>query len=302
MFHKLAVLGSPGTGKSTMGLSYPSVEHHCWGSSENTTALNFIGRTDILPHKQFDWYETLKPEERAKFTEEKVTELEIAQLTKVGRARNVTRYRRYLYGLKDALLNKTRPELQTVFLDNLTPFAQEFEDYVEIVWGKDFVTKDGNFDTISYYKRYAQELTDFLRLFMSLPCHTILSCHVAMLASEELAANTQFLQAAKMGGVRKEWQPMLTGKVRNVLAGIPDWCFFLKVEESPGQPTKYLAKLEADEQNVGVAKPRIQPFINPRQLHFPKNQFYPVFNQALEEYLKTGKPVTNPDGRQVESG
>lgn len=296
MLHKIAFLGSPGTGKSTMGLSYPGIEHHVWGSSEETSALNFIGRTDILSPMKFDWYETLTEEERAKFSEEKMTELDIALLTKKGRAKNVARYRRYLYQLKSDLIAKKRPEVQSVFLDNLTPLAQEFEDYVEVVWAKDFLTKEGNFDTISYYKRFASELTDFLRLFMSLPCHTILSCHVAMLASEEIAANTQFMQVAKMGGVRKEWQPLLTGKVRNVLAGIPDWCFFLKVEESPGQPTKYLAKLEADETNVGVAKPRVQPFQNPRALYFPKNQFYPVFRQALEEYLKTGMPVKNPIG------
>ena len=301
MLHKVAVLGSPGTGKSTLGLSYPGVEQHEFGSSESTTALNFVGRTDILPPVKLDWYDTLTEEERAKFSDEKVSELEVAQLSKKGRAKNVARYRRYLYGLKSDLLVKKRPEVQSVFLDNLTPFANEFEDYVEIVWGKDFVTKDGNFDTISYYKRYASELTDFIRLFMSLPCHTILSCHVAMLASEEAGANVKFLEQAK-SPLRKEWQPLLTGKVRNVLAGIPDYVFFLKVEESPGQPTKYVAKLEADEQNVGVAKPRVQPFQNPRRIEFPKNQFYPVFNQALEEYLKTGKPVTNPDGRQVGPG
>ena len=294
MFHKVAFLGSPGTGKSTMGLSYPGIQHHCWGSSEETTALNFVGRTDILPPLKYDWYETLKPEEKAKFTEEKTTELEIAQLTKLGRARNVARYRRYLYGLKDALVAKTRPELLTIFLDNLTPFAQEFEDYVEVVWSRDFQTKDGNFDTISYYKRYSSELTDFLRLFMSLPCHTLLSCHVAMIAPGEVQANVQFLQAAKATGMRKEWQPMLTGKVRNVLAGLPDWCFFLSIQEQPGLPTKYLAKLEADEANVGIAKSRIQPFVNPRQLTFPKNAFYHTFNAALEAYQKTGKPVPNP--------
>jgi hypothetical protein len=112
-----------------------------------------------------------------------------------------------------------------------------------------------------------------------------------MVAPEETAANTQFLQAAKMGGVKKEWQPLLTGKARHVLAGIPDWVFFLHVEEAAGQPTKYLAKLEADEANVGVAKPRIQPFTNPRRIQFPRNEFYSKFNQALTDYLTTGKPV-----------
>ena len=291
MFHRIAFLGSPGVAKTTMALSYPGVEHHVWGSSEDTTALNFIGRTDILPPVKLDWFETLTDAERAKFSDEKVSELDVAMLSKMGRARNVARYRRLLYRLKADLLAKQRPEVQSIVLDNLTPFSQEFEDYVEIVWGKDFVTKDGNFDTIAYYKRFASELADFLRFFMSLPCHAILTCHVAMLASEEVGANTQFLQAAKMGGVRKEWQPLLTGKVRNLLAGIPDWVFFCKVEETPGQATKYVCKLEADEQNVGVAKPRVQPFLNPRRLEFPKNRFYETFQGALTSYLVDGKPV-----------
>ena len=277
-----------------MALSYPGVEHHVFGSSEETTALNFVGRTDILPPLKLDWYEVLKEEERVKFTQETISELEIAKLTKLGRARNVARYRRYLYQLKSDLLAKKRPELNTVFLDNLTPFSQEFEDYCEVVWGNDFGTKDGHFDTIAYYKRFSSELADFLRLFMSLPCHSLLSCHVSMVASEEVAANTSFLQVAKMGGVKKEWQPLLTGRVRHVLAAIPDWCFFCKVEESPGQPTKYICKLEADEQNIGVAKPRLQPFIDPRRILFPKGQFYQVFNQAIEQYQKTGKPIPNP--------
>ena len=293
MFHKVAFLGSPGTGKSSMGLSYPGIEQHVFGSSEETTALNFVGRTDILPPVKLDWYETLKEEERIKFTQEGVSELEIAKLSKLGRARNVARYRRYLYQVKSDLLAKKRSELQTVFLDNLTPFSQEFEDYVETVWGQDFVTKDGNFDTIGYYKRFSSELTDFLRLFMSLPCHTLLSCHVSMMASEEAAANTQFLKQATVG-IRKEWSPLLTGRSRHVLAAIPDWVFFLRVEESPGLPTKYVAKLEADEQNVGVAKPRLQPFVDPRRLLFPKGNFYQVFSQAIDAYQKSGKPVSNP--------
>lgn len=291
MWHKIALLGSPGTAKSTMGLSYPGVEQHVWGSSEETTSQNFVGREDILKPLKLDWFEMLKPEERAKFTDERVTELDIAQLSKLGRARNVSRYRRYLYQLKQDLIEKRRPELQSIFLDNLTPFAQEFEDYIETVWMKDFITKDGNFDTISYYKRYSSELTDFIRLFMSMPCHTILSCHISMSLSEEVQANTKFLAASKEAPAKKEWQPLLTGKVRYVLAGIPDWVFFLKTEENPGQPTRYVAKLEADENSVGMAKPRIQPFINPRKLEFSKNNFYAEFDAALTSYLKTGQAV-----------
>ena len=57
-----------------------------------------------------------------------------------------------------------------------------------------------------------------------------------------------------------------------------------------------MAKFEADESNVGVAKPRIQPWVDPRRVLFPKNQFYPVFQAVVEEYLRTGKPVANPAG------
>lgn len=291
MLHKVAVLGSPGTGKSTLGLSYPGVEQHCFGSDEDVTALNFVGRKDILPPVKLDWYETLTETERIKFTDEKVNELDVAPISKLGRARNVARYRRYLYQLKADLLAKKRPELQTIFLDNLASLAQEFEDYIETVWGKDFVTKDGNFDSIAYYKRFSSEFNDFVRLFMSLPCHTIFSCHVTMSLSEEMAANTKFLDAARMSGLKKEWQPLIPGKSKFVLAGIPSWVFFLQTEEQPGLSTKYVAKLEADSANIGVAKPRIQPFVNPSKLYFQKNRFYEQFNDALTSYLKDGKPV-----------
>jgi len=72
MFHRVALLGSPGTGKSTAGLSYPGVEQHVWGSSEEDTAQSFIGREDILPAVKPDWFDVLTDEERAKFTDEKV--------------------------------------------------------------------------------------------------------------------------------------------------------------------------------------------------------------------------------------
>lgn len=293
LLHKVAFLGQPGRGKSTAGLSYPGVEQHVWGSSEDTTALNFVGRKDILPAVKFDWYDMLTPEEKIKFQDEKTSELDITILSKKGRARNVARYRRYLYKCKDDIKNGTRPELKTLFLDNLSPFSNEFEDYVEIVWGKDFITKDGNFDTISYYKRFKSEFTDFLREFMSPACHTVIACHVEMVASEEVSANTQFMQAAKMGGVKKEWQPMLSGKTKFILASVPDWAFFLLAEDSPGQATKYYMKLEADDTNIGVAKPRVQPYKNPRRIAFTKNKFYEEFSRDLDSYIKTGVLIDN---------
>ena len=268
-----------------MGLSYPGIEMHSWGSSEEMTALNFHGRQDILKPVKLDWYDTLTEAEKLKFTDDKTTELEVTQLTKQGRARNVRRYRQYLYKLKDDIKGGKRPEVKSIFLDNLTPFMLEFEDYIEVVFAKDFITKDGNFDTISFYKRLNNEVQDFIRLFMSIECNTLMSCHIAMVASEELSANTQFMTAAKMGGVKKEWQPNLTGKVKFVIAGIPDWVFFLKVEESAGQPTKHIAKLEADETNIGAAKSRFNPFDNPRRIEVPRNDFYNFFTKAIESKL-----------------
>lgn len=293
LLHKIALLGQPGRGKTTAGLSYPGVEHHVFGSSEETTALNFVGRTDILKPVKFDWYDTLTDEEKAKFQDEKTSELDITILSKRGRARNIARYRRYLYKCKDDLKTGKRPELKSIFLDNLTPFSNEFEDYVEIVWAKDFVTKEGNFDTIAYHKRFKSEFTDFLREFYSIPCNCILACHVEMVVSEEVAGNTQFMQAVKMGGAKKEWQPMISGKTKFSLASMPDWAFFLLSEENPGQPNKYYMKLEADDSNIGVAKPRVQPYKNPRRICYSKNKFYEEFDQALNSYIKTGVLVDN---------
>ena len=293
MHHRVGVVGQAGSGKSTFALSYPGVEQHVFGSSEEATALNFFGRTDILKPVKLDWFDTLTDLEKAKLTDEKIGEQEIALLQKTARARNIIRYRRYLYQLKSDLKGGKRPEVQSVVLDNLTPFSLEFEDYIEVVYGKEFVTKEGNFDTISYYKRFASEFTDFVRLFMGLECHTIVTAHVSMAASEEVSANTLFLKAASMGGVKKEWQPMITGKARFIFASIPDWVFFMKAEENPGQPTRYIAKLEADDSNIGVAKPRINPFTNPRRIIFPRNEAFKYFDSALSHYLATGKQLEN---------
>ena len=294
MFHKVIFNGLPGTGKSTCALSYPGVEQIVFGADEEVTALTFRGRSDILPAVKPDWFTRLTPEEQLKFTDEKVDELTVAKLTKIGRARNVRWLRQYLARTKLDLLATKRPELQTLVLDNWTPFAQEYEDYIEIIYGNEFVTKEGGWDTAAYYKRFGSQLSDFLRNFMSLPCHTIVTCHISMMMPEEQAAVTPFFQQAKAGG-KREWLPLVTGKVaRNAMAAVPAYRFFLKTEERPGLSSRFIAKLEADEANVGMATARIQPFRNPREICFPRRQFYQVFNQALTEYLETGTPVANP--------
>lgn len=290
MFHRVALLGCPGASKSTCGLSYPGVEQHVFGSSEEDTALNFSKRTDILKPVKPEWFDCLTPEQKTKFTDEKVTEDEIATMTKIARAKNIAKYRRYLYSLKNDLAQGKRPELKTVFLDNGTPFAQEFQDYVEVVFAKEFETDKGNFNSIKFSIKYQSELTDFLRLFYSLPCHTLMSFHISMNLDEETASKANFMEDTKKGiKYPKEWQPMIYGKAKYVLAGIPTWAFYLWAEESAGQANKYFAKLEADSANVGIAKSRIQPFAKPSKIELPNGIFYDFLNEAVETKLKGGK-------------
>ena len=311
--HKVLVVGLPGSAKSTCGLSYPGVEHHVFGSSEETTALNFVGRTDLLKPVKLDWYDTLTDEQKAKFVNDKVkadgipevSETEIASLTSLGRARNIRRYRQYLNRLKNEFATQQpvlRPNLQgiptpleTIFLDNGAPFADDFQDYVKVVYEKDFLTKEGNYNSIAFSIKYKQELMDFLKLLTALPCHIIMSCHVTMTLDEQTAAKANFMEDTKKGiKYPKEWQPMIMGAGKYMLAGLFDYAFYCWTEEMPGQANRYLMKLEADTSNVGIAKSRLQPFVNPRQIAFPKNEFYSTFSKALEAYRATGKPVPNP--------
>ena len=138
----LAVLGCPGSGKSCFGLSAPGVEQHVFGSSEDTTAENFSWRADILKPVKFSWYDSLKDEEKPKFVDENVSEIDVAKLMQVARARNIAKYRRYLYGLKNAFAKGERQDLKTIFMDNGTPFSQDFEDYVRITFGHEFTTEN----------------------------------------------------------------------------------------------------------------------------------------------------------------
>lgn len=289
LYHRAAFLGTPGSSKSTCGLSYPGVEQHVFGSSEEDTALNFNKRDDILKPLKPDWFDCLTEEQKAKFRDEKASEEEIATLTKIARAKNIAKYRRYLYSLKHDLLQGKRPELKTIFLDNGTPFCQEFQDYVEVVFAKEFETEKGNFNSIKFSIKYQSELTDFLRLFYSLPCHTLMSFHISMTLDEETAAKSNFMEDTKKGiKYPKEWQPMIYGKAKYVLAGIPTWAFYLWAEENPGQANKYFAKLEADSANVGVAKSRIQPFEKPSKIELPNGTFYDFLNKAVEVKLNKG--------------
>ncbi len=177
-------------------------------------------------------------------------------------------------------------ELKTVFLDNGTPFADDFQDYVKVVYAKEFETKEGNYNSIAFSIKYKSELADFLRMLTELPCNVVASFHINMTLDEANAAKADFMKdAGKWIKYTKEWQPMLMGQSKYILPGIFDYCFYLWIEESAGQATKYLAKLEADDSTVGIAKSRFQPFDNPRRIEFPKNHAHEYFTKAIEVKL-----------------
>lgn len=310
----VALLGSPGAAKSTVGLSFPGVEQHVFGSSEETTALNFPNRTDILIPRKSDWFDCLTDAEKAKFTDDKSLETELAPLMAQARARNIIKYRRYLYRLKaemngepivrtslkgevlqfkptNAAHEPIRYDGFTVFLDNGTPFADDFQDYVKVVYAKEFETKEGNYNSIAFSIKYKSEIADFLRMLCDLPCNVVASFHIAMTLDEANAAKANFMEDSKKGvKFPKEWQPMLMGQAKYILPGIFDYAFFLWVKENPGLDSQYLAKLEADDSTVGIAKSRLQPFENPREIMFPKNNGYAFLKSAIEGVVKTGKP------------
>ena len=287
---KIALLGCPGSSKSTCGLSAPGIEQHEFGSNESATAENFGNRKDILKPIKFSWYDCLDEKEKAQFTDEAVSEIKIVEITKLARAKNIAKYRRYLYKIK----SESSGDRKSIFMDNGTPFSQDFEDYVRVVYSNEFATKEGNFNSIAFAIKYKNEYSDFMRMFLDLPYHVIVSYHIAMTLDEQTAAKADFMKDTAKGiKYPKEWQPMVMGQAKYLLAGLYDFAFYLWTEEAPGQPTKYLAKLEADDSSVGLAKSRIQPFANPRRIEFPKNRMFDYLEEALKVYKETGKPFDN---------
>jgi len=283
MKHKVILLGEPGAGKSTCGLSYPGVQQHCWGSTEDDTALGFKGREDILAPVKFNWRDCLTDKERLLFEkpDEKVDVLirhkQLLPIINKAKARNVARYLDYLESLSIRIKHGNEPRLKTVFLDNFTPFSEDLWVYTEMLHGDDY----GDKQAFKLHGDYQNYLSHVLDLLIGMDCHTVVSCHVQMVLDEETSAKTNFLEQSKVA-VRKEWQPYLMGKYKFRLAGKFTFAFYLYTETSPGQPTKYLAKVEADSQNVGVGKARVQPFDNPRKIVLPKGTFYQFLEDALE--------------------
>lgn len=286
MDYHVGLFGQPGASKSTCGLSFPGVEQHVFGSSEEFTSNNFPERKDILPPIKFDWMDFLTPEEKTKVFDDNVDDKEIDVIKKLGTARKIKKYRRYIMQLKEDLKQGKRPELKTIFLDNGTPFFEQFRDWIEVVHEAKFRTKDGNFDSIKASMTFADEASDFLELFNSLPCHTVMAFHVAMTVDEENASKVNFLKDAAQGiKYPKEFNPMISGRIKYALAGKFDFAFFLSTEESPGLPNKYIAKLEADSANVGIAKGRIQPFPKGGRIELPNGTFYDFLNKAVQDKI-----------------
>ena len=315
----IGVFGLAGSGKSTLALSFPNPHQHVIGSSEETTAENFRREYPDLPlaHK-WDAALTLTPQEQlvqrtvpmvvkrlvnGKMTEVELpfleAELERLKLTQMSHARNVANLWNYFRNLKATLTEECAArkvlylEDRTEVLDNLTPFTRELVDYVQLVRKASVFKKDGDLNPIAYGIEYRDDLTDFLDLFLSLPCHTVFTCHVGMAFSQEQAAMTKFLDE-NAPILKKEWHPSIRGQFKYDITAKPDYAIFLRTETQPGRPTRFLAKLEADESHLGIGKPRIQPFEKPWELTFPKNRFYETFQAALTSYLTDGVPVRLP--------
>ena len=284
MNYHVGLFGQPGSSKSTCGLSFPGVEQHIFGSSEELTAVNFSGRTDILKPIKLDWMDFFLPEERIKFFKDETTEQEMDLLKRSATARMIKKYRRYILQLKEEIKAGKRPELKTVFLDNATPFLDYYRDWMDFYYESKFRTKEGNYDSIKASIEFSVQALDFIELFNSLECNTVMSFHVKMTVDEETAAKVDFMNDSKKGiKYPKEFNPLVTGSLRYQLAGKFDFAFFLQTEENPGQANKYVAKLEADSANVGIAKGRIQPFDKGGRIELPKGTFFDLLDGAVKK-------------------
>ena len=290
MFYHVGVFAQPGGSKSTCGLSFPGVEQHVFGSSEELTAVNFSGRSDILPPIKLDWMDFFLEEEKIKFLDDKTSEQAMDLLKRSATARMIKKYRRMILNLKEDLKQGKRQELKTVFLDNGTPFLDYYRDWMDYYYADRYKTERGNYDSIKASIDFNQQAGDFIELFNSLSCHTVMSFHVKMTVDEETAAKIDFMGDAKKGvKYPKEFNPLVTGALKYQLAAKFDFAFFLQTEENPGLPNKYIAKLEADSANVGIAKGRIQPFPKGGRIELEKGKFFEMLDLAVNKVLRPNK-------------
>jgi len=278
MNHKIILLGEPGVGKSTCGLSYPGVEQHVFGSTEETTAKGFKGRTDILPHVKFQWRDCYSDKDREtmakikKDSEPLTQEKLIAPYVNKAKARNVKKYIDYLEQLEVDVKAGKRPELKSIFLDNWTPFSEDLWIYTEMIYGDSYSEKEG----FKIWGDYYATCDRVLDLLNTIDLHAIASCHVAMELDEETKAKVSFFDQAKHAA-KKDWEPFMLSKYKFRLAGKFDYAFQLFTDEVTGQPNKYYMKSK---------KARINPFDKVGHIPLPKGTFYEFFNNKLTEATK----------------
>ena len=274
MNHKVLLLGEPGVGKSTCGLSYPGVEQHVFGSTEEVTAKGFIGRKDILPFVKFQWRDCYTDKDivamaKVKKDEDPLTQEKLlAPYAAKAKARNVKKYIDYLEELESNVKAGKRPELKAIFLDNWTPFAEDLWTYTEVVYGDQYSEKE-QFKIWSDYTSVCDRVLDLMN---TIELHAVISCHVSMALDEETSAKVSFFDQAKVAN-KKDWEPFMLSKYKFRLAGKFDYAFQLFTEEVLGQKNKYWAVPK---------KARINPF-GPGKIMVPKGTFYQFLEDALNK-------------------
>lgn len=285
------LLGEPGVGKTLAGLSFPGVEHHVWGSREHDTAMNFQGRTDILPPVTMNWQDeyTAKDREEIAKIEKSADDILVKRKMKEiyrdkAKARAVAKYFDYLESLKGEIEAGKRPELKTIFLDNFTPYQEDLWTYTTMLHGSDYTEKN----QWNLHTDFQNDIKHTFDLYDKLGLNVVVSCHVSMDLEEETKAKTNFLEQAKVAN-RKEWFPNMQGKFKYQLAGKFSYAFYMFTEEALGQDTKYFSKIICDSQNVGVAKNRFNPFEgnsehqSGRKIKMPKGSFYQFLSEAINK-------------------
>jgi len=278
MKHKVILLGEAGVGKSTAGLSYPGIEMHVWGSTEESTIGGFPNRKDILTPVKMQWRECLNKKDKEDITKIKTTGDVLAQhrliapIENKARARNVGRYMDYLEELEEAVNSGKRPEVKAVFLDNWSPFSDDLWTYTQMLHADDYGEKEG-FKLWGDYYNYCNKVLDLLN---TINCHAIVSCHVSMGLDEEMASKVPFFKQGEASiAMKKDWQPFMISKYKFKLKSKFDYVVFMYTEESPGHPAKHMADFDS------LGKARVNPFEKPNKIVLPKGTFYQFLEDAL---------------------
>lgn len=276
MNKKMLLMGEPGSGKSTAGLSFPGVEMISWGSTEESTIGGFTGRTDILPPVKFSWRDYITEAEHTAIAkimasgDDLTQDKQIAPIHDKARARAVSKLFKYLDQLYHDVKAGKRPELKTVLLDNFSPLSQDIMVYTTMLHGDEISEKE-SFKIWDKFYFYCDRVFDILN---AIDANAVVTCHVAMALDEEVAAKVPFFEQTKVMA-KKDWQPFVTGKYKFRIKSKFDYAFFLYTEEELGKPMGYYAEL------AGLGKGRINPFEGVGKIKTPKGNFYQFINDAI---------------------